>query len=82
MPFLTFCGTPALRGLSLIGNSKLARQIYAEARAIVEKGAEAVGAVFISGGQDLQDTARKIKARQEAAAARRAEGEAPLQGEP
>ena len=70
------------KGLELMGNPKLARQVYAEARAIVEKGAEAVGAVLISRGQDLQETARKIKARQEAAAARRAEGEASVEGEP
>jgi transcriptional regulator with XRE-family HTH domain len=70
-----------LEGLELIGNSKLARQIYAEARAVEKGGTEALGRVLVSEGQNLQDMARKIKARKEAAA-RRAAGEAPLQGEP
>jgi len=71
-------------GLELIGNSKLARQIYAEARAIVEKGgAEALGRVLVSEGQNLHDMARKIKAREAAAAARRAAaGEAPTSAAP
>ena len=34
------------KGLELIGNRKLARQVYDEARAVVEKGGEAIGTVL------------------------------------
>jgi hypothetical protein len=69
------------KGLELMGNLKLARQVYAEGRAVVEKGAEAVGGVLISEGQELQDVARQMKVRRGEAAARRA-AEAPTSAAP
>jgi DNA-binding XRE family transcriptional regulator len=69
----TLLGEATLKGLDQIGNRKLARRVYDEARAIVKSGGYAVGGVLVAAGQELQQASKTQAIRQarqaEAAAA-------------